>query len=120
MGGLFNAPHGGSLAAVLAAVVRWTLPECEERFAKTVEILVPELDKNMERKEKAAMLPQILEKLWNQILPEKISCSTYGLDETRISDVVDVVMKCYYGDCLNHPRIPAREDIETIVRDCLY
>ena len=119
LGGLYNAPHGGSLAAVLAAVVRWTLPDCAERFAETAVILDPATAALPTVGERAAKLPEILEQLWGRILSEPVSCSAYGLTEEGIPEMADAVLKCYYGDCLNHPKVPLRDDIVAIIRDSL-
>lgn len=116
LGGIYNAPHGGALAAVLPSVVKWTLPMCAERFAEVAEIL-DEKVKDKTVAEKAEALPDILEKLWKEILGEKVSCSTYGMTEGGITVVADAVMKCYYGDCKNYPKIPSRDDIIGMIAD---
>jgi alcohol dehydrogenase class IV len=115
LGGMMDAPHGGSLAAVLPAVIRWTLPEGAEKFARVTEILRPETaDKNDD--EKAACLADVLEELWMRILGEKITCSSYGLTASRVEEMSDAVLKCYYSDCLNHPKIPKRKDLVEIIK----
>jgi alcohol dehydrogenase class IV len=118
LGGMMNAPHGGSLAAVLPSVIRWTLPEGAEDFARIMEILEPEVsDKNEE--EKAGRLADVLDELWVRILGEKITCSYYGLTADRVEEMSEAVLKCYYSDCLNHPKIPTKKDLVEIIESSL-
>lgn len=118
LGGTYNAPHGGALAAVLPECVKWTLPESSDRLAEIAEILDGSVA-GMDMADKANALPQIMERLWMEILGRRVSCSTYGMDEAGIKVVTDAVMECYYGDCKNHPKIPTREDIASILEKSL-
>ncbi|MGN1168470.1 MAG: iron-containing alcohol dehydrogenase [Lachnospiraceae bacterium] len=118
LGGIYNMPHGGALAVVLPACVRWTLPEGSEKMAKIAEILDPSIRDENEI-QKAAKLPEIMERLWMEILGQKVTCETYGMKADGIDAVADATVKCYYGDCKCNPRIPLREDIVEILKDCL-
>lgn len=118
LGGMYNMPHGGTLAVVLPACVRWTLPKGEEKMAVIAEILKPSV-KEISVSEKAGKLPDIMEELWKEILGQKVTCATYGMKADGVDAVADAVVKCYYGDCRCNPRIPEREDIVTILKDCL-
>lgn len=111
-------PHGGALAVVLPACVRWTLPKGEEKLAVIAEILEPAI-KSKSVTEKALKLPDIMESLWSEILGGRVSCATYGMKADGVETVADAVVKCYYGDCKCNPRIPQREDIIAILKDCL-
>ncbi len=118
LGGMYNMPHGGALAVVLPACVRWTLPKGDKKMSVIAEILEPSI-KSESVSKKASKLPDIMEKLWAEILGSKVTCATYGMKADGVEAVADAVVKCYYGDCRCNPRIPNREDIVAILKDCL-
>lgn len=119
LGGITDAPHGGTIAACINKVIEWTLPEGEEKFAKVAE-LFDESIKDLPAAEKAAKLPQYIEKLFTKIMGGKpVTMATYGMTEENLPKLVDLVMNFYYGDALLNPKQPTKEDVYQVAKASL-
>ena len=117
LSGLTNAPHGGSIAACISEVVKWTLPDCEEKFAKAAEIFEPALAE-LATSEKAAKLPEIVDELFERIGVD-VSFKEYGLKEEEIEDFCEVVFNSFQIDLKGHPKAYTKEDLVEIVKNCM-
>lgn len=116
-GGIMDAPHGGAIATCTKAVIKWTLPHGKEKYAKVAELVDPSIA-TLSVEEKAAMLPDLLDNLFTEILGgEKVNMRTYGLKEEQMEDVLNLVMERYYGDCELHPKVPTREDLLAVIKE---
>jgi alcohol dehydrogenase class IV len=115
---LFNANHGGSLAACLPEIIEWTLPVCEFKIAKVAEILDPSI-KNMAAPQKAQKLPGMLENLMIRI-GASFSFSDYGMKEKDIPAACDYVFKKLQEDMKSYPKIASWEDLKELIEKCMY
>jgi len=119
LSGLTDAPHGGSIAACIQEIVRWTLPCGKEKFVKVTEMLEPSVA-GRSIDEKAALLPEILDGIFTRILfGKRETMSGYGLTEDKIDLLADTVLTCYMMDCKGHPKMQDRADIVGIIRACM-
>ncbi len=118
LSGVTDAPHGGSIAVCMPQVIRWTLPKCQERFAEVACIFDPSLE-GKDQAVQAAALPQILEDLFGRLLGSKLTMRDFGLTEDKIGAVADMALSNYSGDLSRHPRVPQREDLMEIIRNCM-
>lgn len=119
LGGITDAPHGGTIATCINKVIEWTLPQGEAKFAKVAE-LFDESIKGLSNAEKAAKLPGYIEKLFTKIMGGKpITMSSYGMTEENLPKLVDLVMDFYYGDALLNPKQPTKEDVYEVAKASL-
>ena len=114
LSGLTDAPHGGSIAACIGAIIDWTLPLGQSKFAKIAELFDSSIA-DLPEEEKAAKLPELISGLFGEILDEKVTMSGYGLTESQIDGLADMVLQCYIMDCKCHPKMPAKQDIVNII-----
>lgn len=114
LGGITDAAHGGAIATCINQVIEWTLPTGEYKFARIAEVFDPSLQGT--DAQKAAKLPGYIEKLFRSITGEAVTMESYGLKEDQITDVVELVLKTYYGDCQLHPKVPTREDLMEVTK----
>ncbi|MGQ9778332.1 MAG: iron-containing alcohol dehydrogenase family protein [Bacillota bacterium] len=117
LGGLTDAPHGGTIAACLPEVVKWTLPVSEDKFAKVAEILDPSVV-GLPIPERAIKLPDIMESLFAR-LGVDVSFSGYGLREEQIDSFCDLVYTSFQLDLQGHPKKASKSDLVEIVRACM-
>ena len=119
LSGLTDVSHGGSIASCIGAVIRWTLPYGEAKFAKVAEILNPALS-SLSDKEKAEQLPDIIKNLFVEILDgADVSMTAAGLKEEQVEKIADMIITCYSIDCGNHPRTPQKKDLIDIIHDSM-
>lgn len=118
LSGVTDAPHGGSIAVCMANVVRWTLPECEEKFAETACLFDIAL-KEKSIREQAEALPDLLNDLFYRMTGETLTMASYGLKEEQVEAVADMAMTNFFGDISRHPRKASREDLIAIIGSCL-
>lgn len=119
LSGLTDAPHGGSIAVCIQQIIRWTLPQGKEKFAKVAETMKPSI-RNLSVDEKANLLPSIIDELFGRILHgKKETMSGYGLKDDEIDRLADTVLSCYIMDCKGHPKMPDRKDIVNIIRESM-
>lgn len=118
LSGVTDAPHGGSIATCMANVVRWTLPECEEKFAETACLFEPVL-KEKPLREQAKALPELLNDLFQRMTGESVTMASYGLKENQVEAVADMAMTNFFGDISRHPKQASREDLIELIHSCL-
>lgn len=118
IGAKTDAPHGGTLAACLPAIIRWTLPCFEEKLAITAEILDPSIN-NLSLKDKASCLPDIMEKLFTEIIGERATFKKYGIKRNEISAIADLVIESFSFDLNKHPKIPNRDDLIYLIQESM-
>lgn len=118
LSGVIDAPHGGSIAVCMPQVIRWTLPVCEEKFARVACMFNAELNR-LSVHEQAKQLPVILEELFHQIIGKKLTMRSYGLDEKHIEAVADMALSNYKGDVSRHPKIADKDALMAIITECM-
>ena len=116
LGAMKDTPHGESCAACCIPVIEWSLPFCEERFAKVVELMDPTV--TGATASKAASLPDLLKGLY-----EKIGLThtfgTLGLAENEIETLADIAYRNYGYELTCSVREPSREDVVQLIRASL-
>lgn len=118
LGALTDAPHGGTLAACLPQVIEWTLPDCEEKFAKVAEIFDSKGTFPLSTAEKAAQLPKLLRALYRHLSVD-VSFGKYGLKESEIDEFVALCHKGFQQDMDAHPKTCTHEDLIALVHACM-
>ncbi len=119
LGGIMDAPHGGSIATCINKVIEWTLPEGAAKYAKVAELFDDSIS-NLSDLEKAKKLPQYIDHLFSKIMGgNPVRMSTYGMTEEGLDKLVDLVMNFYYGDAILNPKKPTREDILAVAKASL-
>lgn len=118
LSGLTDAPHGGSIAVCISQIINWTLPYGQAKYAKVAEIVDPSVA-GLSEEEKANKLGTILADLFEEILGTKLTMSDYGLKEDQVETMADMIMTCYFLDCEGNPRVPTREDLIGLIRECM-
>lgn len=118
LSGIADAPHGGSIAVCMCEVIKWTLPESKEKFAKVACIFDSSL-KSKSLDEQAKALPNILSNLFEEIIGSKMSMKDYGLTEDKIEDVANMALTNYSGDISRHPKVATKEDLIEIIKSAL-
>lgn len=113
-----DAPHGGTLAACLPQIIKWTIPSAQKKFAIVADIMDAKGVSGLGEKEKAEKLPGLFEKLY-QDLDVHVSFSGYGLKESDLEEFVDLCFTGFKQDIDHHPKKVNREDIKDIVKMCM-
>ena len=117
LGGLTDAPHGGSIAACINQVIEWTLPESEGKLADVAQILDASVA-HMSVREKAVRLPGIIAQLFKD-LDCTVNFSSYSLKQTQIIEFAGLVWENYQIDLGGHPKKVTLEDIVQLVNNCI-
>lgn len=118
LSGWTDAPHGGSLAACTAQIIRWTLPEGIAQFATIARLF----DRSLTAADDwaaAFALPDLLDSLFQRILGERVTMSGYGLRPEQAAPFADFIFENYQGDMGNYCKVPTREDIHYLVGQCM-
>lgn len=116
-GGYIHAPHGGSVAACLAQIIRLSYASDLERFAE----IALAMDANLKhqpveaRAEQAAVL---VEKLFEQI-QVKVRFSDFGMQAEDIDKITEIALTGYFTGISCHPKQVTAEEIKQIYLDCL-
>lgn len=113
-----DAPHGGTLAACIPQVIEWTIPYAEERLARVAEILDADAVSGKTQAQKAAALPELMDKLYAD-LDVHVSFSGYGLKEEDVDAFVDLCFTAYKQDMEAHPKPVTRQDVYDLVHKCM-
>lgn len=113
-----DAPHGGTLAACIPQVIEWTIPYAEERLARVAEILDADAVSGKTQAQKAAALPELMDKLYAD-LDVHVSFSGYGLKEEDVDAFVDLCFTAYKQDMDAHPKPVTRQDVYDLVHKCM-
>jgi alcohol dehydrogenase class IV len=116
-GGYIHAPHGGSVAACLAQILRISYASDPERFA---EIAVA-MDPNVERQPLEAQAQQAalqVEKLLEEI-QVNVRFGDFGMKAEDIDKVTEIALTGYFTGISCHPKQVTAEEIKQIYRDCL-
>jgi alcohol dehydrogenase class IV len=118
LAGLTDAPHGGSIACCIGRCIEWALPNGEEKFAKIAQIFDPSLA-SASVSERAAALPEILDKLWLEILNQNVTMSTYGLKEDQIEELAYIAYSTLYGGIKVFPRVASKSELVELIKKCM-
>ena len=118
LGAMTDAPHGGTVAASTAQVIRWTLPVAADKFARVAEILDPSTHTLAEGL-RAARLPEIVSAHFAR-LGVRDTFGSYGLKPEQVDEFAQVVWTSFNQDLACHPKpIRDQQEVAEIVRQCL-
>ena len=116
-GGFIHAPHGASVAACLAPVMRLSFPAEIGRFGEIARAMEPS----------AAALPlygqaeraaDLIERLLKDV-GVQVRLGELGLKEADIPRVTEIALTGYFTGISLHPRQVGPEEIQAIYRACL-
>lgn len=116
VGGFCDAPHGKTIAACLARIMKFTFTSNLEKFAKIAVAMDPGCATLplRERAERSADLVQYL----LRDSGAETNFSLCGLKEKDINIVTDIAWTVYPRD-INDPKQTTREDIRRLYEECM-
>ncbi|TRZ61280.1 iron-containing alcohol dehydrogenase [Pseudomonas alloputida] len=118
LGAMTDAPHGGTVAASTAQVIRWTLPVAAGKFARVAEILDPSTH-TLPEGQRASRLPEIVSAHFAR-LGVRDTFGSYGLKPEQVDEFAQVVWTSFNQDLACHPKpIRDQQEVAEIVRQCL-
>ena len=116
-GGYIHAPHGGSVAACLAQILRISYASAPQRFAEIAAAMEPDAKKQpLEiQAERAAVL---VEKFFEEI-GVNVRFSDFGMKAEDIDRITEIALTGYFTGISCHPKQVTAEEIKQIYLDCL-
>lgn len=115
---LFNAPHGGSIAACLATVLERSYVGNFELFAELAETL-DESTKSLPLRERAEKSSHLVRRLLSDS-NYLVRFGDFGIQQKDIKAMTDwLVSSSFWDDFKAHPRLFTVEDVSRINRECL-
>jgi alcohol dehydrogenase class IV len=117
VGGMFGAPHGESVAACMAEIVKRSAAGSPEIFAEVSEILDPKVS-GLPVQKKAELCPELIEGFLDKI-NLNVKFSDFGMAEHDIDKAVHIALNGYYFDIKCHPVPITEDDIRQIYKKCL-
>jgi len=117
IGGIANAPHGGSVAACLAEVVEFGYVSSFGLFAELAECFDPSV-RDLPLYARAEKSVELIRRFFKYVGVE-VKFSEYGLREEDIEKATEVAFAGYGDNIANFPRIATREEVKKLYRKCL-
>lgn len=119
IGALFHVPHGYSNAMLLPAVLEFSKDACIDRLADLGRIFSPEKT-NLSNEEAAELAVKAVKRLClNLNIP---NLKGWGIDESAFNQAVSKMTEdaLASGSPANNPRVPNREELETLYHTCFH
>jgi len=117
VGGYYNAPHGGTIAASYVAIMEYSFISNQTKFAKIAEIMDPSVA-TLPLRTKAEKAVVLIEQFLKDI-NLNVKFSDYGVKKEDVPKLVESVLKGYKQDVEAHPRVANKEEIANIYYKCL-
>ena len=117
VGGLYDAPHGATLAACLVQILNFTFPHHPLRFAQLAEIIEPALTP-LPVEEKAAKSAELVRNLI-ECVNVHTTFGDFGFRAQDIDKATNLACTGFAGDVAHHPGQINRNDIQTVYRLCM-
>jgi alcohol dehydrogenase class IV len=117
VGGIVNAPHGGSVAACLAQVVAYSFMSSFPLFAE-LAVCLDESVACLPLFERAEKSVELINRLFGYV-GCRAKYSDYGMKASDIDHAVDVAFKGYGVNITNYPRIATPEEVTALYKQCL-
>lgn len=117
VGGYYNAPHGGTIAASYVAIMEYSFISNQTKFAKISEIMDPSTT-TLPIRTRAEKTVTLIEQFLKDI-NLKVKFSDYGVKKEDIPKLVKSVLKGYKQDVEAHPRVASESEIADIYYKCL-
>jgi alcohol dehydrogenase class IV len=115
-GGFIHAPHGGSVAACLAHILRISYASDLKHFAEIALAMDPEVGKKPAQ-EQAQLAAVLVEKLLDQI-QVNVRFSDFGMRTEDIDKITEIALRGYFTGISCHPKSVTAEEIKQIYLDC--
>lgn len=115
--GLYNAPHGGTIAACLIKIMEYSFTSNIEKFANLAEAMDKSV-KSLSVHQKAEKSIELLKQLSEEI-NLSVSFGNYGVQRQDIPKIVDIVLKGFKQDVDAHPRKVNKKEIENLYYECI-
>jgi len=116
LGAMKDTPHGESCAACSIPVIEWSLPFCEDRFARVAEIMDPALKGT--KSEKAAKFPEMLRSLYDRVGLTQ-TFGSLGLTDTEVETLADIAYRNYGSELTCSVKEPSRDEVVQLIRASL-
>lgn len=116
-GGFIHAPHGGSVAACLAKILRISYTSDPKRFAEIALAMDPDVQKKP-AEEQAQQAAVLVEKLLDQI-QVNVRFGDFGMRAEDIDKITEIALTGYFTGISCHPKLVTAEEIKQIYLDCL-
>jgi len=117
VGGYVHAPHGASVAACLAAIMRISHEAAPQDFADIAAALEPATT-GLPLAQRAARSAVLVEELLERI-GVRVRFGELGLREEDIERVTQIALTGYFTGISLHPKKVEKEEIMRIYRGCL-
>jgi alcohol dehydrogenase class IV len=115
---LFDAPHGGSIAACLVAVLERSFVGNLELFAELSEIL-DDSTKCLPLRERAERSSHLVRRLLSD-MDYQVRLGDFGIGEKDIDALIDwLVSSSFWSDFRAHPKFFTVEEVKQIFKECL-
>jgi len=115
--GLYDAPHGGTIAACFVRIMEYSFISNLEKFAVIAEAM-DESVSTLSVRQKAEKSIELLKRLLKDI-NLNVSFGTYGVQREDVPKLVDIVLKGFKQDVDAHPRKVGKEEIEKLYCECI-
>jgi alcohol dehydrogenase class IV len=116
-GGFIHAPHGGSVAACLAQILRISYASDPKHFAEIALAMEPDVQK-IPVEEQAQQAAVLVEKLLDQI-QVNVRFGDFGMRAEDIDKITEIALTGYFTGISCHPKPVTAEEIKQIYLDCL-
>jgi alcohol dehydrogenase class IV len=117
VGGYTHAPHGGSVAACLTAVMRLSVSADIRGFADIAHAMDPSV-RSLPVEKQAERSVLLVETLLNDI-DVRVRFRDFGLKEEDIERVTEIALTGYFTGISLHPKPVGPEEIRQIYMQCL-
>ena len=117
-GGFVHAPHGASVAACLAEIMRISYEAAPRDFAAIASALDPEGAAGLPLGQRAARAAELVEELLKRI-GVRVRFGELGLKAEDLERVTQIALIGYFTGISLHPKKVEQADILAIYRSCL-
>jgi len=115
--GLYNAPHGGTIAACFTKIMEYSFTSNLEKFAHIAEVM-DESVKSLSTYQKAEKSIELLNQ-FSKDINLSVSFGDYGVQREDVPKIVEIVLKGFKQDVDAHPRKVSKEEIENFYYECI-
>lgn len=115
--GFTGAPHGGTIAACLVKILKFSFMSNFEVFGEVTETIEPGY-KSLPLHEKAEKCIEVVQRLFSDI-DCNVKFGDFGLKREDIEKVTDIALRAYFMDMNSHPKQVGKEDILKIYEECV-
>jgi len=115
--GLYDAPHGATIAACFARIMEYSFISNLEKFARMAEAM-DESVRSLPLRQKAEKSIELLDQ-FSKDIDVDVSFGDYGVQRQDVPQVVEIVLKGFKQDVDAHPRKVSKQEIEKLYYECI-